>query len=93
MIVSKKNEMTAGGYKLSVPPLTAKEQKWLQELEDHLKKCPSKRLEFVVGGDADIVVVDKNHPEHSEWFDFKFYGGDLATLYFYEGPAIVGMCK
>lgn len=38
--------------------LTKKEQAWLDELQEVLNRCPSKRLGFATSGDRDITVYD-----------------------------------
>lgn len=89
-----KNYSEFSEHELSVSPLTDAERKWLQKVGRLLDKCPTKRLEFVVGGDKDISVVDNTHPNHTNFFDFNFEGAELAQLYFFEnGPNISGMCK
>jgi hypothetical protein len=69
------------------------ERKWIKQLQRLLNKCPSKRLKLVTGGDRDLAVVDNTHPDHEEWYDFEFNGGQLADISFNNGPQICGMCK
>lgn len=38
--------------------LTAAEQKWIDDLNTLLAKCPSKRLGFYTIGDRDVYVYD-----------------------------------
>lgn len=40
--------------------LTKKEQAWVDELQDVLNRCPSKRLGFATSGDHDITVYDSS---------------------------------
>lgn len=40
--------------------LTKAEKKWLEELQEVLNRCPSKRLGFATAGDHDITVYDSS---------------------------------
>ncbi|HFI5325862.1 TPA: hypothetical protein ACGQSM_003695 [Serratia liquefaciens] len=40
--------------------LTKKEQAWLDEFQEVLNRCPSKRLGFATAGDRDITVYDSS---------------------------------
>lgn len=40
--------------------LTKAENKWLEELQEVLNRCPSKRLGFATAGDRDITVYDSS---------------------------------
>lgn len=40
--------------------LTKAEKKWLDELQEVLNRCPSKRLGFATSGDRDITVYDSS---------------------------------
>lgn len=40
--------------------LTKKEQAWLEELQDVLNRCPSKRLGFYTIGDPVLYVYDRS---------------------------------
>ncbi|MFS7186031.1 hypothetical protein AB6848_11220 [Serratia proteamaculans] len=40
--------------------LTKVEKKWLDELQEVLNRCPSKRLGFATAGDRDITVYDSS---------------------------------
>ncbi|WP_048796176.1 MULTISPECIES: hypothetical protein [Serratia] len=48
--------------------LTKAEKKWLEELQEVLNRCPSKRLEFFTIGDPSIGVIDatRTHEIESE---------------------------
>lgn len=86
MTIIPKNELT-------VEPLTKEEIAWLKKVEKILNQRPTKRLEFATGGDHDLAVYDKTHPNAGEFYDFSFEGANLADLSFFNGPNIVGMCK
>ncbi|WP_199634929.1 hypothetical protein JEM67_16170 [Serratia sp. PAMC26656] len=50
--------------------LTKKEQAWLDELQEVLNRCPSKRLGFYTMGDNDVFVYDvKKETEISRIMD------------------------
>lgn len=38
--------------------LTKKEKEWLIELQEHLNKCPSKRIGFCTIGDSSVFIFD-----------------------------------
>lgn len=40
--------------------LTKAEKKWLEELQEVLNRCPSKRLGFATAGDRDVTVYDRS---------------------------------
>jgi hypothetical protein len=46
--------------------LTKKEQAWLDELQEVLDRCPSKRLGFYTIGDAALSVYDSKEERHIE---------------------------
>ncbi|SUI70764.1 hypothetical protein [Serratia liquefaciens] len=43
--------------------LTKKERQWLDELQEVLNRCSSKRLGFATAGDRDITVYDSSYSE------------------------------
>lgn len=40
--------------------LTAKEKKWVSDVQRVLDKCPSKRIGFYTIGDNDVSLYDRN---------------------------------
>lgn len=58
--------------------LTKAEKKWLEELQELLNRCPSKRLSFATIGDPSLYVLDKTR-EDEIYAELESDGGEFIS--------------
>jgi hypothetical protein len=79
--------------------MTKEEAKWLDEVQDVLNRCPSKRLGFYTIGDPTVFVFDKKaHDKVCDHMDQRDLVQQLAIAgtgfeeYLFFPAAVDGVC-